>query len=123
MTVARLILLAFDLLRAFVDWSRARGLIAEGEERTIAALYRHYAEDVDANARTREAARRRSLPCLLIASCQTTAGGATDLSALPRSVPCASLEPLRWSRHDTRPTQEQAVALNAVVSRNCGWRA
>lgn len=68
-------------------------------------------------------ARKRAsatLVCLLVASCQTMGSGAID----PKSSAllfCDAMTPFRWSREDTRQTQEQATEINAIGVRECHW--
>lgn len=58
------------------------------------------------------------LLCLSLTACQTTVSGGTKLLEL-RSVPCENLEPFRWSKDDTRYTQDQATEYNRVYVTHC----
>lgn len=57
-----------------------------------------------------------TLLCLTLTACQTTGSVGTD-----KSIPCAALTPILWSKADTRETQNQVTEYNAVGVRVCGW--
>lgn len=62
------------------------------------------------------------LLCLLVTACQTTGSGGTkpiDVNKLPKSIPCSALDPIRWSKNDTRLTQEQVTEYNGVYKEIC----
>lgn len=55
----------------------------------------------------------------LLAACQTTGSGEIDPSLLKGVVDCSVLKPIRWSKADTRLTQEQIVVYNRVYKKVC----
>jgi hypothetical protein len=52
---------------------------------------------------------------LSLTACQTTGSAGTNVLY----VPCESLEPIRWSKTDTRRTQEQVTEFNSVYKALC----
>jgi hypothetical protein len=55
------------------------------------------------------------LVCLSLTACQTMGSAGINL----RSVPCENLNPIYWSKNDTRPTQEQITEYNGVYVAHC----
>jgi hypothetical protein len=59
----------------------------------------------------------------MLTGCQTNSPSPTTVSAAGTSPVafCDAAEPFYWSASDTRPTQKQAVAHNAVGKDLCKW--
>jgi hypothetical protein len=57
--------------------------------------------------------------CLLATACQMTGSGGTRIEAAANGHLCQSFDFIRWSRTDTRYTQEQVTEHNAVLRKLC----
>lgn len=53
-----------------------------------------------------------------VGGCATTGSLGTDSNLV---VPCELLAPFKWSHKDTKESQRQAIAYNAIGKNQCKW--